>query len=284
MNPIDAILDSHVHLWNPGALQYAWLGGLPMLNRAMLLEEFAAASAGRKVAKMIFVECGCDVSQALEEVDWVCALAKYEPRLQGVVAQAPVELGAAVRAHLQQLSARSLVKGVRRLLQGESEVAFCLRPDFVAGVRLLADFQFTFDLCIGHEQLPAVTELARRVPEVQFVLDHFGKPPVKAGQLEPWATQLRALAQLPNVACKISGLTTEADWTNWRPEHLRPYFDTALEAFGPDRVLFGGDWPVCTLATDYSRWVDAVLTLTATASAEDRRKLFQSSAERIYRI
>jgi len=284
MDSLPAIVDSHVHLWNPQRLRYAWLDGLPTLHQEFLPEQFAAASASANVVKMIFVECGCESSQALDEVDWICVLAKFEPRLRGIVARAALEKGAAVRADLQSLAARPLVKGVRRNLQGEADADFCLQPTFVAGVKLLAQFNFTFDLCVRHEQLSAVTELVRRVPEVQFVLDHFGKPPVKAGKTEPWATQLRALAQLPNVACKMSGLTTEADWQNWRLENMKPYFDIALRAFGPDRVLFGGDWPVSTLATDYSGWLATVLVLTAGAGESDRQKLFQLNTERIYRI
>jgi len=281
---VHAIVDSHVHLWNPQRLRYPWLDGLPQLNRPFLPDDFAAASAGTNVEKMIFVECGRDASQALAEVEWILELAKTEPRLRGIVAHASVEKGVAVREDLEALAAFPLVKGVRRLLQGESDLHYCLQPGFVAGVRLLAKYDFTFDLCIRHEQLSAATELVCLVPEVQFVLDHFGKPPVEAGQLEPWAVQLKKLAQLPNVVCKLSGLTTEADWQAWQPGQLQPYFAVAREAFGFDRVLFGGDWPVCTLATEYQRWVDTVAAATADASEADRKKLFQSNAERIYRI
>jgi L-fuconolactonase len=281
---MQGIVDSHVHLWNPQQLRYAWLDGLPQLNHAFLPNNFAQAVGSEPVKKIVFIECGRDSEQAVEEVDWVAALAKVEPRLKAIVAHAPMELGVAGRPHLLRLASRPLVRGVRRLLQGEADLDFCLRPDFIAGVKLLAEFNFTFDACVQHEQLPAVTELARRVPEVQFVLDHFGKPPVKGGLVEPWATQLRALAKLPNVVCKISGLTTEADWQSWKAKELRPYFETALAAFGYERVLFGGDWPVSTLATSYQRWLETVLELTATAGETDRQKLFQLNAERIYRV
>jgi L-fuconolactonase len=282
MEPPQAIVDAHVHIWHPRLFFYPWLQGATELNRAFLPADYATASAQAGVAKMIFVECGCVPSQGLIEADWVYILARTEPRLRGVVAQAPLEKGEAVFADLDRLAARPLVKGVRRLLQDETEVGFCLRPDFVAGVKMLGEFGFTFDLCIRNEQLCAVTELARRVPEVTFILDHCGKPPVRTGKIEPWATELRALAKLPNVNCKISGLATEADWKNWQPEDLKPYFDTVLEAFGFERVLFGGDWPVCTLATDYQRWLETVWNWTASASQVDRNNLFQNNAERIY--
>lgn len=284
MNLPETIIDSHVHLWNPAELRLAWLDGLPVLNRAFLPKDFTQASAATNVGKMIFVECGCESSQALAEVDWITALAKKEKRLQGIVAQAPLEDGAGVREHLEQLARRPLVKGVRRNLQGERDAGFCLRPEFVAGVKLLAEFGFTFDLCIRHEQLPDVTELVRRVPAVTFVLDHFGKPPVKAAQIISWARQLKTLASFPNVNCKISGLTTEADWEHWQVEDLKPYFDVAFVAFGHDRILFGGDWPVCNLATDYKCWVETVLELSESFTDADRKKLFQTNAERIYRI
>jgi L-fuconolactonase len=278
------MIDIHVHLWSPEWLRYPWLAGLAQLNRPFLPQDFQAASAGAGLTGFIFVECGCEPSQLLAETDWVATLAKREPRLRGIVAQAPVERSDVIRDSLTALARRPLVKGVRRLLQGETQADFCLRPEFVAGVKLLADHSFTFDLCIRWEQLREVTELVRRVPEVQFVLDHLGKPPVRAGIIAPWAAAIKALAKLPNVSCKVSGLTTEADWQTWQPGQLQPYFQTVVEAFGYDRLLFGGDWPVATLATDYQRWVDTVASWVADGTVADREKLFQSNAAKVYRI
>lgn len=281
---ITGLVDAHVHLWNPGVLRYPWLAGLPALNRAWLPGDFAAATAPVGVAKIVFVECGREPGQALLEADWIESLLPDEPRLRGIVAHASLERGITARAELARLAERPLVKGVRRLLQGETEVDFCLHPDFLAGVRLLAEFGFTFDLCIRHEQLRAVTELVRRVPEVRFVLDHLGKPPVRAGQVEPWATDLRVLARLPNASCKLSGLVTEADWHHWRPEHLQPFVSVAVEAFGFDRVLFGGDWPVLNLAADYSRWLAALEGCLAGVGCGDLQKLFRTNAENFYHV
>ena len=281
---ITGLVDTHVHLWNPRVLRYPWLEDLPALNRAWLPGDFAAATGPVEVAKLVFVECGREPGQALAEVDWIESLVPDEPRLRGMVAHAALEQGAAARGELARLAERPLVKGVRRLLQGETDADFCLRPDFIAGVRLLAEFGFTFDLCIRHEQLGAVTELVRRVPEVRFVLDHLGKPPIRAGQVEPWATELRALARLPNVSCKLSGLLTEADWQHWRPEQLRPYLDVAVAAFGFDRVMFGGDWPVLTLAGDYSRWLAALEVCLPGVADADWEKLFRINAENFYHV
>jgi L-fuconolactonase len=279
-----SIVDSHVHLWNPAALRYAWLDGLPALNRAFLPADFATAGGNSNVSKIIFVECGCEPAQSLAEVNWISDRAKTEPRLKGIVAHASLEKGETVRADLEKLAARPLVKGVRRNLQGERDAEFCLRPQLVAGVKRLAGFGFTFDLCIRHDQLHSAAELVRRVPQVNFVLDHFGKPDVRGKCQEPWATNLKTLAAAPNVVCKISGLTTEADGKNWQPDDLRFYFATALECFGFDRVLFGGDWPVASLATTYERWLETVQKFFAFAPVADRIKLFKTNAERIYHV
>ncbi len=281
---IPSLVDSHVHWWKPAHFRYAWLDGWPALNRAFLPADFVVASAGVNVNKLIFVESGCEPAQGLAEVDWVSGLAKAEPRLQGIVAHAPLEKGETVRVDLEKLASRPLVKGVRRNLQGEQDSAFCLRPEFIAGMGLLAAFGFTFDLCVRREQLHNVAELTRRVPQVTFVLDHLGKPDVRGKQTGPWAADLKALAAQPNVVCKISGLATEADWQHWQPDDLKFYFGWALECFGFDRVLFGGDWPVAALATRYERWVKTVQDFLSFTSEVDRIRLFQTNAERIYHV
>lgn len=278
------IVDSHVHLWNPAQLRYSWLDGLPALNRAFLPADFAAASANSNVGKIIFVESGCEPAQGLTEVGWACTLANDDPRLKGIVAHAPLEKGESASAELGALASCPLVKGVRRNLQGERDPNFCLGPGFLAGVRLLAAPGFTFDLCIRHDQLRPVAELVRRVPEVNFVLDHLGKPDVRGKKTGPWAADLKALAASPNVFCKISGLTTEADWGSWQPVDLKFYFEWALECFGFDRILFGGDWPVATLATDYQRWLETVQEFFSFAPTTSQVKLFQTNAERIYHV
>ena len=278
------IVDSHVHLWDPAQFRYPWLEGLPALNRSVKPADFRAASSSADVSKFVFVECGCEPAQSLAEVDWVSNLAKGEPRLKGIVAHASLERGEEARPEFEMLASRPLVKGVRRNLQSEPDPEFCLRPKFLAGVRLLSEFGFTFDLCLRHEQLPQATELARRVPQVTFVLDHLGKPDVRNKTFQPWANDLNALAALPNVVAKVSGLTTEADWHNWQPVELKPYLSHLIESFGPQRLMFGSDWPVMILAADYERWVEAVRTQLPISKEEDWIRLFRSNAERIYRV
>ncbi len=283
MNPA-AIVDSHVHLWNPAQFRYAWLNGLPTLNQAFQPADFAAASASADVNKFVFVECGCEPAQSLAEVDWISTLANSKPRLKGIVAHASLEHGEAVRPELEMLASRPLVKGVRRNLQSEPDLEFPLQSSFLSGVRLLAEFGFTFDLCLRHEQLPAAAELARRVPEVTFVLDHLGKPDVRNQSFQPWANDLNALASLPNVVAKISGLTTEANWHDWQPAELMPFLSQAFASFGPERLMFGSDWPVMTLATSYQRWLETVQAHVPFSKERDWVQFFGTNAERIYRV
>jgi L-fuconolactonase len=159
-----------------------------------------------------------------------------------------------------------------------------VHQDFLAGVGALAGYQFTFDICIRHQQLSAVTEMVRRCPEVFFVLDHGAKPAIRDGSLDPWRQHLRELSHLPNVACKISGLVTEAKAGHAGPEVLRPYVTHILECFEFGRVMFGGDWPVCLLASPYADWQAALQTILAGVSEADLVKLYQTNAELVYRI
>lgn len=281
--PTFPLVDTHVHLWAPGHLRYPWLAGVPALNRPHGVAEFRNAIGSVAVSKIVFVQCECDPSQSQAEAAWVAALAGTEPRLSGIVAQAALENGEAVVPALAQLAETPLVRGVRRLLQEEDD-AFCRRPEFVRGVRALAQFGFSCDLCIHPRQLPAATELVQACPEIRFVLDHLGKPPVREGRIEPWRTQLRALSRLENVVCKLSGLATEADWRMWRSEDLRPYLEHALDCFGVGRVMFGGDWPVSTQATDYPRWVETVDDALRGCSNDELRQVYVHNGEAFYRL
>ncbi len=273
------LIDAHLHLWDPGRLRYAWLDGAPALNRPFLPADFAAASAGLPVTKAVFVQCDCDPAQALDEARWITALAATEPRIAAIVAHAPVELGgAAVRPHLEQLTALPLVTGVRRIIQGDGAPGACTTPAFISGVQELAAFNLSFDLCIARTQLRDVTALVRACPKVSFILDHGGNPDVRATALQPWADDLRALAQLPNVACKLSGLVT----AGWAPAMLKPAIDHIIACFGAQRTLFGGDWPVVLGAATYRAWVEAFRAAIADRPVEDQARICAGTAEMLY--
>ncbi len=278
------IVDTHLHLWAPGRLSYPWLAGEPKLNRDFLVEDYRKACGTVRVAKMVFVQCDCAPAQAWAEVGWVAELARTEPRLRGIVARVALEKGAAAEPEIARLATQPLVKGVRRLIQGERDPEFCLKPDFVLGVQLLHAHGLSFDLCIKPPQLAAAIKLVRQCPDVAFVLDHIGKPDIKAGRLNPWRAELRELAKLENVWCKLSGLATEADHGKWTPANLRPYLDHVIDCFGFNRVMFGSDWPVSTLATDFPRWVATLDEALRGCSAAELRKVYVTNAEEFYRV
>jgi L-fuconolactonase len=279
------IVDAHVHLWNPQQFPMAWLDLVPTLNKPFGLSDYPRQSAGRAIDALVYVEVDVAPHYALLEARWAADQAANDARLQGIVAAAPVEYGERARAYLAALKATSpLIKGVRRNLQDEQDSAFCLQEDFVHGVRLLPTYGFSFDLCIRHWQLPMVIELVRQCPDTLFILDHLGKPAIKEHLLDPWREHLAQLAVLPNAWCKISGLVTEADHQGWTPEELAPYVAHALEVFGEDRVVFGGDWPVLLLAASHDRWVETLDALTQRLSPEAKRKLWKENARQFYRL
>jgi L-fuconolactonase len=279
------VVDSHVHLWDPRWFRMAWLDGDPLLNHPFGPIDYREHTHGVDVDAMVYLEVDIAPHYALLEAAWAVDRAAEDPRIEAIVAHAPVEYGEQVRAYLGQLvSLGPLVKGVRRITQGESDDRFCARPSFVQGVRLLPEFGLSFDACIVHHQLPGLIELVQQCPDVSFVLDHLGKPAIRNRELEPWTTNLRELASMPNVVCKVSGAVTEANHAAWTLEDLKPYVLHALDVFGEDRILFGGDWPVVLKAASYRRWVNVLDELTAELTDDARRKLWAGNARRVYRL
>ena len=277
------IVDTHVHLWHPKQLRYPWLKQVPLLNRPFLLKDYNAAIGDLEVESMVFVQCDTHPDDGLKETSWVTSLAAADPRIRGIVAWAPLEVGNCVATFVEKLAEESLVKGIRRLIQGES-VDFCIQPNFIDGVKTLSRHRLSFDLCIYHPQLANAIRLVEQCPDVQFILDHIGKPDIKNQLFEPWKQEIKVLADFPNVHCKISGVVTEADHENWSLDNIQPYIDHVISCFGFDRVIYGSDWPVSTLATDYKRWVETLQETVAGCSPEELRKLFHDNAIRFYRL
>lgn len=282
--PAFPIVDTHLHLWDPGRLRYPWLAGVPALNRNFLIDDYRLACGPVQVAKMVFVQCDCDPVQAYAEADEVATIAAADPRIRGIVAHASLEQGDAAERDLVRLAGSPLVKGIRRLIQSEPDNAFCLRPDFVRGVQLLPRHGLSFDLCIVHRQLANTIQLVRQCPNVRFILDHIGKPDIKGGQLDPWRAELRELSRLENVWCKLSGLVTEADFEKWTAADLQPYIDHVIDCFGFGRVMFGGDWPVSTQAADFPRWVATLDDALRGCSPDELHRVYVRNAETFYRV
>lgn len=274
------VIDSHVHFWDRSRLQYRWLDE----EKSHLAENHLPAqlrAAGADVDGVVFIQADCRDDQGFDEASWVHELADQGTPVLAVVAHAPLETDAAA-SHLDALTSLPLVRGIRRLLQDEAP-GFAVDPRFVDGVRMLAAYDFTFDLCTREHQLRECLELTARVPEVTFILDHFSKPNVSAGDnFGEWSTLIDELAARPNVRCKLSGLGNEAQPHDRRLDAFRPWIEHAISAFGAERCMYGSDWPVLTLATSYTDWLDTVTAVIADLSEHERELIMSGTALRTY--
>ena len=206
--------------------------------------------------------------------------------MRAIVAHAPLEQGKAVEPLLERIvRSSSKVRGIRRILQSERDPGELLRSSgFMEGVGLLPRFGLHFEITVTYTQMDPVLDLVQRLPQVPMILDHCGKPGIRHGQLDVFKDHVRALARHPNLHCKLSGLTTEADHERWSDAQLLPYIDTALQAFGPGRLLYGSDWPVCLLASSLGRWIGVLDQALQGCYAADRRSIFRDNANALYRL
>lgn len=278
-------LDTHVHLWDPQHCRLSWVDKSELLNKKYAVAEFTAHAADTPLESYIYLETGVNPHFTLVEMRWAAERAAEDPRLKGIVAAAPLEAGARVKFYLQELQRISpLIKGIRRITQGEKDPSIVLAEDFVKGAQMLAEFNYSCDLCFTHAQIVPHIELVKRCPQTRFMIDHIAKPNIKGQVLEPWRENMRKMADLPNVFCKISGAVTEADREKWTVADLAPYILHVIDCFGPERICFGGDWPVALHASTYKRWWETVNELTASLPEATRKKLWMENGARFYRV
>jgi L-fuconolactonase len=273
----ERVIDSHIHLWDPTVLRYPWLDSVEELARPFLPADLHASGGP---AEWVMVQADAQPGDEIAELEWIAGLASSEPALVGMVVHAPVEIGLAVRDLLDRLAATPLAVGIRRLIQGAG-AGFALTPSFVEGVHLVGEVGLPFDICVRAAERADVAPLVDACPDVSFVLDHLGKPAIADGEWEPWRTQLAELAQRPNLTCKLSGSTSEAG-RDWREDAVRPYLMHALETFGPQRCMFGSDWPVASVTTDYQRWFDLVSDAVSGCSQSEIDAVFAGTAAQVY--
>lgn len=276
------IIDTHAHFWDVGALSYPWIERGSPFDRTFSLQDYQRATADIPIERMVFVECDAHASCSLAEAQWVTRLASFDRRIQAIVARVSL-LDASATETLDAIAALPLVRGIRDNIQNNPP-GFATQSAFVRGVQEVHRRGLHFELCLKHHQLPETIELVQRCPQGNFVLDHCAKPDIRSGTKQPWQEQIRAMAVLPNVVCKISGLVTEADWQHWTPEQILWYAQVAVEAFGPERILFGSDWPVNEVAGGYRRWFQVAESLAAPWSKMNRDRFFWQNAERVYRL
>ncbi len=273
-------IDAHHHLWQYNPAEYGWIGpGLEPLARDFLPPDLAPLLKEAGIDGTIAVQA----RQSVRETEWLLGLADEYPFIKGVVGWVDLQ-SPDLAAQLARFSAARKLRGVRHVVQDEPDDAFMLRPAFLQGMGMLAAFNLTYDILIFPRQLPAASELASRFPAQRFVLDHIAKPLIKDHILEPWAGGVRRLAGYPNVACKLSGLVTEAAWQRWRYEDFVPYLDVIYAAFGPTRLMIGSDWPVCTVAGSYSQVLDIVYRFVAQFPPAEQAAILGENAARIYQI
>lgn len=279
-----AVTDSHLHLWDSRTFNYPWLSNQPALSQSFLLTDLLIATKNLHIENFVYIQSDCEPSQALAEALWVAELAQRDARIHAIVAHALLEQGEAIRAHLAALKNIPLVHGVRRSLHAEAD-DFCVQQSFIDGVKSLAEFNFSFDICAKPQQLPAVIRLVEQCSNVKFILNHMGKPNIATKQFEPWAEHIKTLAAFPNVWCKISGLITEAHHQTWRSDDLKPYILHAIKEFSCDRVMFGSDWPILNLAGSYTHWAHTLHDLlNHHCTEEELKKIFYSNAKTCYAL
>lgn len=250
-------------------------GPYEALKRPAGAQEFVPLAAAAGLAGFVIVEA----TATIEETEWLLEIAAADALVRGVVGW----LDLTSEDISDQIGAARLV-GLRLPARSESEARLLTRPDIRRGLAAVAAADRALDLLVTSSHMPAAIELVDAMPELRFVLDHLGKPPISGGRLESWATDLRRLAASPNVAAKLSGLVTEADWSSWSPDSLKPAVDLALEAFGAQRLMFGSDWPVASLAADYATVIDTAASLIEGLSTDEQELIWHGTAERWYRL
>tara|TARA_R110002020_G_scaffold91560_2_gene222365 strand:- start:108963 stop:109796 length:834 start_codon:yes stop_codon:yes gene_type:complete len=274
------ILDSHQHFWRYDMQRHNWINDeMAVIRRDFLPRDLLPLYTSHDIVGCIAVQA----EQSEAENDFLIGLAKDHPFIKGVVGWVDLR-SPTLEESLQKYSDFPIMKGVRHIVQGEPDPNFLLRPDFKNGIAQLAQYGHTYDILVFPHQLGAVLEFVKAFPEQRFVLDHIGKPYIRDGFYEGWATLMKAIGKCENVSCKISGMVTEADYGKWTVEQLMPYVELVMESFGTDRTMYGSDWPVCLVAADYDKVLGTAKTLMQPLSTAERERFWYKNAAMFYNI
>ena len=277
------IVDAHHHVWDPSRADYPWMTDeLAAIRRPFTPDDLAPLLAADGVGATVLVQ----TRSSLDETRAFLATAAATPFIRGVVGWVDLTdpaVGDTIAALRDGPGGQRLV-GIRHQVHDEPDAEWLLREDVGRGIRAVRDAGLVYDLLVRSRELPAALTLARSEPDARFVIDHIAKPPIRSGELQPWADRIGAFANLEHVACKLSGMVTEADWQRWRPADLVPYVEHVVEVFGPRRLLFGSDWPVCLLAASYEQVIAAARETLGALSASDVAAVFGGTATEVYRL
>jgi L-fuconolactonase len=273
-------IDAHQHFWIYSPSEYEWIDE----SMDALRRDFLPGDLKPELDHAGFQGCvAVQARQSVEETNWLLQLAAEWPFILGVVGWVDLR-STQLRSELEVFAKQPKLVGVRHIVQSEPDERFLLQPEFLRGVSLLEDFDLAYDILIYPKHLPVAVEFVRKFPRQRFVLDHLAKPRIQEQAIHPWAEGIRELAVFPNVYCKMSGLVTEAHWKDWKLEDLTPYLEVALESFGPERLMIGSDWPVCTVAASYSRTVNAVVQYLSQYREDLREKVLGANAQKFYKL
>ncbi|HEV3262630.1 MAG TPA: amidohydrolase family protein [Gemmataceae bacterium] len=277
------IIDTHQHLWDLSKFKLPWVKKGTLLARSFLMADYKKATAGLNVVKTVYMEVDVDPAQQQQEADYVLGVCKKgdTPMAAAVISGRPASDGFA--KYITPFKGSRFIKGVRQVLHGQGTPAgYCLAKSFIRGVRLLGELGLSFDLCVRPGELADAARLVDACPDTRFILDHCGNANVQVRDRSVWKRAMAALARRKNIVCKVSGIVASAKPGKWTADDLAPIVKHTVTVFGHDRVMFGGDWPVCTLAATYKQWVEALRAIVHDWKEEERRKLFHGNAQRFY--
>lgn len=276
----NGIIDGHQHFWQVGRFDYPWMSReVEVLYRDYLPATLEPILKRCGVTETILVQA----SNSLAETRWLLSLAETHTFIAGVVGWVDL-MSSEVRLQLDEFTKHPQFKGVRHLVESESADDWLIQDSVIAGLRALASYGVSYDLLVHPRHLRYVRTVAAKCPELHLVIDHMAKPPIARGELNEWAKEIGEVARYPNISCKLSGLVTEADLAHWRPADLKPFVQTALECFGPRRMIFGSDYPVCLRAASYDQVLDSFQALLADLSDEEQGRIFAGNAIEFYGI
>ena len=279
-NTASPVVDSHHHFWTYNTDEYGWIDeSMSVIRRDFFPEHLKQEIDRAGVDGVVSVQA----RQKLAETDWLLDLAGRNDFIRGVVGWVPL-IDGKVQEVLERLASHGKLKSVRHVLHDEPDDRYMLRDDFNAGIGRLHRLGLVYDILIFERHLPQTIEFVDRHPNQVFVVDHIAKPRIRDGVMSPWRENITELARRQNVYCKLSGVVTEADWQRWTEAGLRPYLETVLEAFGPKRLMFGSDWPVCLVACEYAKWLEIVSQVVEELSPEEQAQVMGGTAVAAYNL
>lgn len=281
------IIDTHLHVWDQTRLKYSAFEGNPLFGHPYHVEDYQKASGDLDIEAMVFLECYADFGQYIDEIKFVEDEQKRDPRIKAIIPMAPLEQGKAVRPMLEEMrDNHPSVRGIRRIMEFDADPqALTMSEGFIEGTNLLADFGWSFDINPNYTQMHFIREWVKLIHDVPMILDHCGKPGIKHGKIEQFREDMHDLAKHPNMWVKLSDLPPYAS-KNWTEEELRPYIEATLDAFGPERTIYAGDYPILLSATNLTQWVQVLDNAFADLglSETETRKIYRDNAVAFYRL